>query len=113
MAIMEIQFDKAGPILVVTLKGRLDAAQQNSIRDTVGKEIESTGLKALVFDLSGLDYVSSAGLRSILQALKKTKSSGGVLRLCSIQPTVMKLLELSGFLSLVSTYPDRDSALKG
>jgi anti-sigma B factor antagonist len=104
LTIQEVQIETT---TVLALNGRLDVQTGPSL-DAV---IPQSG--SVLLDLSELSYVSSAGLRSILQALKKTKSSGGVLRLCSIQPTVMKLLELSGFLSLVSTYPDRDSALKG
>ena len=60
---MDIQFEKAGPILVVTLKGRLDATEQNMIKDSVAKEIETSASKGVVFDLAGLEYVSSAGFR--------------------------------------------------
>ena len=104
LTIQEVQIETT---TVLALNGRLDVQTGPSL-DAV---IPESG--PVLLDLSELSYVSSAGLRSILQALKKAKSSGESLRLCSIQPTVMKLLELSGFLSLVSTYPDRDSALKG
>lgn len=104
LTIQEVQIETT---TVLALNGRLDVQTGPSL-DAV---IPESG--PVLLDLSELSYVSSAGLRSILQALKKAKSSGASLRLCSIQPTVLKLLELSGFLSLVSTYPDRDSALKG
>jgi anti-sigma B factor antagonist len=102
LTIQELKFETT---TVLALSGRLDGQTGPSL-DAVIPESGS-----VVLDLSDLSYVSSAGLRSILQALKKTKSSGGSLSLCSIQQAVMKLLELSGFLSLVSTYPDREGAL--
>lgn len=102
LTIQELKFETT---TVLALNGRLDGQTGPSLDEV----IPDSGL--VVLDLSELSYVSSAGLRSILQALKKTKSTGGSLRLCSIQPTVLKLLELSGFLSLVSTYPDREGAL--
>jgi len=102
---LTIQELKLETSTVLALNGRLDVQTGPSL-DAVIPESGS-----VILDLSELSYVSSAGLRSILQALKKTKSDGGSLRLCSIQPTVLKLLELSGILSLVSTYPDRVGAL--
>ena len=102
---LTIQELKLETSTVLALNGRLDVQTGPSL-DAVIPESGS-----VILDLSELSYVSSAGLRSILQALKKTKSASGSLRLCSIQPAVLKLLELSGILSLVSTYPDREGAL--
>jgi anti-anti-sigma factor len=111
MAIMDIQFEKAGPILVVTLKGRLDAAHQNSIRDTVGKEIESTGLKALVFDLSGLDYVSSAGFREFFLLGRQLQRLGGGMAVCALQPDVKRIFDIAQFQTAYPVCATRDEAL--
>ena len=64
-----------------------------------------------MLDLAGVDYLSSAGLRSILVSLKKTNLAGGTLSLCSVSAMVQEVLTLSGFKSILKIHPDRIAAL--
>ena len=103
---LTIKESQIGAVTILECSGRLDVLTG----PTLDAKIPESGI--LVLDMAELDYVSSAGLRSILQALKKLQPKGGSLRLSSLQPDVHRLLELSGFLSLVKSYPDMDSAAK-
>jgi anti-sigma B factor antagonist len=58
-----------------------------------------------------VDYSSSAGLRVLLGAVKDTRSRGGDLYLVDIQPDVKKVLELSGFTSILKIFTDIESAV--
>lgn len=83
-----------GPTTVAALSGRLDAAGA----PLFDKEIE--GLDALpqtlVIDFGDVEYLSSAGLRSLISVAKKMKPKGGEIRLCGLKPFLFKVLELSG-----------------
>ncbi|MNL88983.1 putative anti-sigma factor antagonist BtrV [compost metagenome] len=57
-------------------------------------------MQRLVFDLSSLDYISSAGLRVILLAGKRLRASKGKLVLVGLQTMVREVFDMSGFLSL-------------
>jgi len=95
-----------GAVTILECAGRLDVLTGPAL----DAKIPDDGV--VVLDMAELNYVSSAGLRSILQALKKLQLKDGSLRLSSLQPDVHRLLELSGFLSLVKSFPDKDSAAK-
>ena len=106
MNMLTIKESQIGLVTILECAGRLDVLTGPAL----DAKIPESGI--LVLDLAELNYVSSAGLRSILQALKKLQLKGGSLRLSSLQPDVQRLLELSGFLSLVKSFPDKDSAAK-
>lgn len=108
---MNIQFEQAGPILVVTLQGRLDAAEQNAIRDSVSKQIEETATKGVVFDLAGLEYVSSAGFREFFLLGRQMQRLGGGLAVCALQPAVQRIFEIAQFQTAYPVCATRDEAL--
>lgn len=103
---LTVNESQIGAATILECSGRLDVVTG----PTLDAKIPDGGV--VVLDMAELNYVSSAGLRSILQALKKLQPKGGSLRLSNLQPDVHRLLELSGFLSLVKSYPDKDSAAK-
>jgi len=108
---MNILFEKAGPILVVILVGRLDATCHQEIREVVGAEIESTGVKAVVFDLSGLEYVSSAGFREFFLLGRQLQREGGGLAVCALQPAVKQIFDIAQFQTAYPVCVTRDEAL--
>lgn len=108
---MEIQFEKAGPILVVNLKGRFDASQHSMVRDAVTGELESSGIKGVVFDLSALEYVSSAGFREFFLIGRQLQRLGGGLAVCSLQPAVQRIFDIAQFQTAYPVCASRDEAL--
>jgi len=108
---MEIAFEKAGPILVVSLTGRLDATHHAVVREQVGKEIESTGTRGVVFDLAGLEYVSSAGFREFFLLGRQLQRVGGGLAVCALQPPVQRIFDIAQFQTAYPVCATRDEAL--
>ena len=108
---MDIQFEKAGQLLVVTLGGRLDATYHSLLRDTVGAEIESTGAKGVVFDLAGLEYISSAGFREFFLLGRQLQRLGGALAVCALQPSVRRIFDIAQFQTAYPVCMTRDEAL--
>lgn len=94
---------------IVSLEGRLDignAAQfESSCLEWIGQ-----GKHWLVLDFSALEYISSAGLRSILAATKKAKSQGGGLSLCGLSGLVEEVITVSGFDNILNVYPAVEQA---
>ena len=85
----------------VTLKvsGRLDTQTTPELE----KEIDTvlTGLKELVFDMSDLEYVSSAGLRVILKA-QKAMNAQGTMKLTGVNESIMEVFDITGFLDILT-----------
>jgi anti-anti-sigma factor len=97
---MEINHVKEGENLIITIKGRLDAATAPVAGNAIKKIMEDDCLRIL-FNLNGLEYLSSGGLRVILGVAKELKRKGGKLVLCSLNQFVEEIFVVSGFESLI------------
>ena len=105
---MEVFEKKQNGICILTLKGRLDANTAEEFRAKILRIIED-GSHNVVLDCEGLDYISSAGLRVVLEAVKRAKQSQGKIVLCSLQPYIQEVFEVSkfdAFLPLALTLTD-------
>lgn len=96
--------------MVVKVVGRMDATSAPQFEEECAKWIEQ-GEKNLVVDMGGLEYISSAGLRSILATGKKLKGSGGVLVFGNMQGMVKEVFDISGFTSIFPVYDTLEAAL--
>lgn len=68
--------------------------------------------KKVVVDLSGLEYISSAGLRSILIMGKQLKAKGGALVFTGMCGMVKEVFDISGFATLFPAHPSLEKALE-
>ena len=96
-------------ILTLTMSGRLDADTTAGFTDKLNALIDG-GERRIILDLSGIDYVSSVGLRSLILAAKRLAPLGGKVVLCAPQDRILKLLEIAGFTSILTIVPTREAA---
>lgn len=84
-----------GPSLTKTIavEGRLDAESVGTLDSQLDPVLDSP-MKVLVFDLSKLEYISSAGLRSLFRAQKTMKARSGKALLLNPTPPVQKVLDI-------------------
>ena len=97
-------------VLVLRPVGRLDSNSSPELERAVLEHLEK-GCKRLVFDLSDMDYVSSAGLRVILLTGKKLRASQGKLALAGMREMVREVFAMSGFLALFAVTVTVDDAI--
>jgi anti-sigma B factor antagonist len=107
---MEIRVEKRGPVAIVSIDGSVDGTTAGDLISSLRQQV-TAGSVQLVADLAGVDYTSSAGLRALLETVKEARLHGGDLRLASVRREVLRVLELSGFTSILQVYPDVDSAV--
>ena len=69
------------------------------------------GQTEIVLNLEGLEFLSSAGLRVILQAAKLLVPRRGSINICSAQSNVKEVLQTSGFNSLINLFDSEAEAL--
>ena len=96
---LEIKKEVNGTTLTMSLSGAL-----NKITVSVfDKEFSaaSTGMKNVILDFSGVFYMSSAGLRSLLQASKQMEQQDGTLTVFHPQPSVMDVFEMTNFMRFI------------
>ncbi|NQW09848.1 MAG: STAS domain-containing protein [Alphaproteobacteria bacterium] len=108
---MEIEMSDHGGVLVVAPQGRLDSNSAPEFEAVLLGRIES-GDRKLVIDFSGIHYVSSAGLRVLLMAAKRTIAVGGSFAIHSMSDTIHEVFDISGFLSIFAVYNSLDEALR-
>ena len=107
---METSKRKDKGALVISLKGRLDSVTSPMLEKDL-TDLMAGGEKFLVMDLGDLDYISSAGLRSILVVVKRLKEKQGKLLLASLKGAVSEAFEISGFSTIIPIFGSVDSAL--
>jgi len=76
------------------LVGRLDTDTAPQLDGELTKVLAHKGIKRLVFDLGGLDYLSSAGIRCFVRARKGIEPNGGTVAIVNPQPGVRKVLDI-------------------
>ncbi|MEO8432386.1 MAG: STAS domain-containing protein [Acidobacteriota bacterium] len=106
---MEIRFERRESVTIVSIEGSVDGATAPEATASFRGEAQE-GRVRLIGDLAGCDYMSSAGLRALLETVKDARRRGGDLRLAAVRPEVLRVLELSGFTGILKVYPDVASA---
>ncbi|MBI1292217.1 anti-sigma factor antagonist [bacterium] len=107
---MEISVTRQHPVTVIALKGRLDVLTSKNLKDAVITEIDA-GANHLVLDFTNLEYVSSAGLRVLLEARKILKPRDGSVVLSGVQSFITTILNSTGFDTLFAIHPDAPTAV--
>jgi len=109
---MDIRHIKKDDILVFTVDGRIDSGTAGTLEKELLTFIEA-GEKNLLLDFSKMDYISSAGLRVLLMAAKRTGKLGGKTVLCTLCPNVREVFDISGFTGIFSIYNTSEEAIRG
>lgn len=100
---MEIQETAVNGVPVLKLTGRLDGLAAPDLEKKVG-EVISRGDERLVFDCSGVEYASSAGLRVFLLAARQLKTTGGRCGFAALTPALREVFSISGFLDIFEVH---------
>jgi anti-anti-sigma factor len=96
---MNIEQEKTGDTTaVLTLNGRLDTVNAPLLESKI-KEQEN--ITELTLDFKGVNYISSMGLRVLLQAKKTMKAGGGRMSIINMRDSVREIFEMTGFLNLM------------
>ena len=93
---MTITQQRDGSDLTITLEGKLDTKTAPELSDVVNTSLD--GVTKLTFDLDKLEYVSSAGLRVLLLALRTINKANGEVIAKNINEAVMDVFDMTGFI---------------
>ncbi len=97
---MDIITQEKDGVVCLKINGRLDAESAPEAETTV-KGILKEGKHRLLFDLSGMEYISSAGLRIILMTVKELQLKKGKVVLSALTPYVKEIFDVSNFSSII------------
>lgn len=96
-------------ITVIRLKGRMDALSAQTFEQRL-HPLEGSQ-QVVVVDLETLEYISSAGLRSILTATKRMQAAGGQIRFCNAKGLVNEIFRSANLASVMPFYKTWKEAL--
>ena len=105
---LEAQIGAREGITVVELDGRLDINGALALEKKLGETPERT--PDLVLDLAKVDFVSSAGIRVLVQLLKEATSHGGSVVLSGVNPAVRDILQITGMLGFFTQAASHEEA---
>jgi anti-sigma B factor antagonist len=108
--VMEINASEMKRVQLFEVIGRVDSTNASELGVALDKAADE-GRTNLVIDLSGVEYMSSAGLREMVRVLKRVKRGGGDLRIANPSDRVKEVLELAGLDTIFEIYPTQVEAV--
>jgi|APCry1669190156_1035279.scaffolds.fasta_scaffold51287_2 anti-sigma B factor antagonist len=97
--------------LVVVLNGRMSLTDLQDLEETLKSFVRPK--HKIIFDLSGLEFIFSMGLRSLIICAQTAQLRGGKLVLVSSRPTISNVLKAGGISKLIPLYNNLDAAEAG
>src|SRR5512142_792493 len=110
---MNASFRRYASAAVLQVSGRLDQDTCEGFRVDLMKQVEAAAREGgtVVLDLSGLEYVSSAGLRCFMLASREAKAQHARIFVAALQPMVEEIFEISHFNLVFQVFPTLAEAL--
>ena len=94
---LKIEQKANGSELIFALEGRLDTTTAPQLENELRKSL--SGVESLIFEFEALEYISSAGLRVLLQMQKMMKPVGSMV-IVNAKDDVMDIFKVTGFIRL-------------
>jgi anti-anti-sigma factor len=96
---MELDTHRVGDNVVVRPQGRVDHATADAFSEALAAQISLCTAQGpgIVLDMSGVDYISSVGLRALMLAAKQVKAQGGRIAVAALTPMVREVFQISRF----------------
>lgn len=107
---MNIKEETVNGATVLKTEGRIDSGNAAEFEARLVQAVGG-GKSRVVVDMAQLNYISSAGLRSLLVAAKKARPAGGRIALSAMAPHIREVFDLSGFSSLFEIHSDAAAAV--
>lgn len=109
---MVINHSYSDGILIIVLPKKLDTNSAPDVEADLNDLMKSSFQKML-FECSGMEYISSVGIRVLLIISKALMKSGKTVAFCSLTPNIRQVFEIGGFTRIFSIFDSQDTALKG
>jgi anti-anti-sigma factor len=108
---MEITTNKEKNALIVGVKGRMDALTSVEFQKKMS-ELISEGESRFIINLKSLDFISSAGLSTILKTAKELRKVNGIILFAELQDNIKDVFKISGFSTIFKIYETEKEAVE-
>ena len=109
---MQIDCINQDGTIIIKAVGSMDATTTRIFVNACQEQLDAGKTKVAV-DLSGIEYISSAGLRGVLTILKASRPLGATVSFCCLQPMVAEVFKISGFTTMMPIFDTLETALAG
>ena len=96
---MKIEMKRNAQEMMIEVEGRLDTITAPTLEKEINENIQD--IETLILDFSGLEYISSAGLRILLSTQKKMQKVGAM-KLRNVGAEIMDVFEMTGFADILT-----------
>jgi anti-sigma B factor antagonist/stage II sporulation protein AA (anti-sigma F factor antagonist) len=107
---MDCKATREGNIIVVSACGRLDGFGAEKVNDLLRSYMHEAD-RAVVVDMAGVDFMSSAGLRFFQTLYTTMKERNGKVAVAAVGEYPRKIFSMGGFLRVIQEFPDTGAAL--
>jgi anti-sigma B factor antagonist len=109
-----LEVEDIGDVTVVnfTDKKILDEQNIQVIGEQLFSLVDELGRKKILLNFSNVEYLSSAALGKFITLNKKVNGSGGKLILCTIDPTIYEVFEITKLNKVFNIQKDEQTALQ-
>jgi len=108
---MEIKEEIIEEVLVCSISGEINLDTSPHLRKLFDKAMHNKRKRVLV-DFSGVTYIDSSGLATLIEMMQKVNKIGGQMRLSNLSDKVRNIFEITKLDKLFQIYPDRHKALE-
>ncbi len=112
MDMLSIETDNSQSVSVMKIKGRVDSETAPELDNALTKLLQANKNK-IVLNLQGVEFLSSAGLRAMVKALKDAQKSGGDVRLASVSQPIEVILRTVGMMQMFKMFSTSEEAATG
>lgn len=111
---MELTSHTRGAVTVIAVTGRIDQSSADPFRVALEPHLLACDREgaALVLDLSGVEYISSVGLRALMLAARQVTAQGGRIAVAGLQALVKEIFEISRFHLVFKVFDSTDAAVE-
>jgi len=106
---MEVRTEQSGQVSVVAVNGDVDLSSSRSLQAEL-REVISGGPNRLIVDLSGVPYMDSSGVATLVEAMQLSRKKGTQLVLCSMSEKVQSIFEIARLDKVFTIVRDRGEA---
>ncbi|MDR0441068.1 MAG: STAS domain-containing protein [Candidatus Accumulibacter sp.] len=107
---MHTSGEMVGDTLLLSIEGQINGNNAMDLEQNLQACVDKA-LYRIVLDFSGVDYISSAGLRVVLWLAKQLQKHAGALALCGLRKNVLEIFEMCGFVDILTIVDIRETAL--
>jgi anti-sigma B factor antagonist len=108
---MQISARRNDKTTIFDLRGDIDFANSPAVRQSLLHEIRESRVPRVVVNLSGVHYIDSSGVASLVEGLKASRDLGSRFILFGLSTAAREVLQLSRLLKVFEIYDSEEEAL--